>query len=131
MSTYPTFELAKSDKDQIVSVFLFAYGHRLILSILQKQGSTPPRFIIAEKFISLLKRVMWELLNELIKWRHATMDYIPFVNPDNAIKKNEAQKKQFYHNLQSTAPLPKQFLHAGFSIIPSTAVALGTKIGAA
>lgn len=59
------------------------------------------------------------------------MDYVLFVNPNNAIKKNEAQKKQFYHNLQSTAPLPKQFLHTGFSIIPSTAVALGTKIGAA
>jgi len=39
---------------------------------------------------------MWELLNELITSRHATMDYILFVNPYNAIKRNEALKKQYF-----------------------------------
>lgn len=54
-----------------------------------------------------------------------------FVNPENAIKKSQAGRKKFDDNLQSTAPLPKQFLHKGLSIIPFTADAFGTKIGMA
>ena len=45
----------------------------------------------------------------------------------------QRRRKKFDDNLQSTAPLPKQFLHTGFSMIPfpSAADAFGKKIGMA